>query len=118
MGASFLIKKILAEVGLQPERFNLQWASAAEAPHFVRLITDFTAGIKKLGPIGESEGLNREELQKRLQTALKLVEDRKLRVAFGNATKAMRKEGIFTKEHIDDLFAAKLEKSIKSGLAG
>lgn len=117
MGASFLVKKVLSEVGLKPERFNLQWASAAEAPHFVRLITDFTAGIKELGPIGVSEGLSPEELQQRLQKALKLVEDRKLRVAFGNATKAMRKEGIFTPEHIDNLFAAKLEKSIQSGLA-
>ena len=115
MGVSFIIKKILSEVGLNPERFDLQWASAAEAPRFVRLITDFTAQVKKLGPIGESEGLSREELQKRLQAALKLVEDRKLRMAMGNATKAMRKEGIFTKEHIDNLFADKMAKAIESG---
>lgn len=116
MGASFLIKKVLAEVGLKPERFDLQWASAAEAPRFVRLITDFTAEIKKLGPIGKSEGLSPEELQQRLQTALKLVEDRKVRMAFGNATKAMRKDAIFTKEHIDALFADKMAKAIASGL--
>lgn len=118
MGASFLIKKVLAEVGLKPERFNLQWASAAEAPRFVRLISDFTAEVKKLGPIGESEGLSPAELQKRLQTALELVEDRKVRMAFGNATKTMRKDGIFTQEHIDGVFAAKLEKALQSGLAG
>ncbi len=114
MGASFLIKKILVEIGLQPERFGLQWASAAEAPYFVRLITEFTTEMKELGPIGISEGLSPEELQKRLQAALKLVEGRKLRMSFGNATKAMRKDGIFTKEHIDEVFAAKMEKSIST----
>lgn len=118
MGVSFLIKKILSEVGLNPDRFDLQWASAAEAPRFVRLITDYTAQVKKLGPIGESEGISGEELKKRLQKALQLVEDRKLRVAMGNATKTVRKEGVFTQEHIDGVFAAKLEKSITSGLAG
>ena len=116
MGASFLIKKILAEVGLKPERFDLQWASAAEAPRFVRLITDFTAGIKTLGSIGESEGLSKEELQKRLQTALRLVEDRKVRMAFGNATKAVRKEGVFTQERIDGIHADKMAKVIASSL--
>ena len=118
MGASFLIKKVLTEVGIKPERFNLQWASAAEAPRFVRLITDYTAEIKKLGPIGASEGLDQKELQKRLEKATRLAEDRKLRVAFGNATKTVRKEGVFTQEHIDGVFAAKLEKPLKSALEG
>jgi len=118
MGASFLIKKVLDEVGLKSERFDLQWASAAEAPRFVRLITDFTGEVRKLGPIGESEGLSKEELRQRLQVALELVEDRKVRMAFGNATKTMRKEGVFTQEHIDGLFADKMAKAIASGLEG
>ena len=54
MGVSALVKKVLAEVGINPDRFGLQWASAAEAPRFVKLITDFTMKTKELGPIGES----------------------------------------------------------------
>lgn len=107
-----MIKKILSEVGIKPERFDLQWASAAEAPRFVRLITDFTAEMQKLGPMGQAEGMSKEELQKRLATAQKMVEDRKVRMALGNATKAVRKEGIFTQEHIDNIFADKMAKSL------
>lgn len=107
-----MIKKILSEVGLNPDRFNLQWASAAEAPRFVKLITEFTAEVKKLGPIGESEGLSADQLQKKLAAAGKLAEDRKVRMALGNATKTVRKDGIFTQEHIDQVFAAKMAKSL------
>jgi len=116
MGVSALVKKVLAEVGINPDRFNLQWASAAEAPRFVKLITEFTAQAKKLGPIGESEGLSKEELKDRINMALNLVSNRKLRVSFGNTTKTIRKEGEPSQAFINDVIDEKLSKTITSGL--
>jgi len=116
MGMSALVKKVLAEVGIKPERFGLQWASAAEAPRFVKLITDFTMKTKELGPIGQAEGLSPEELKIRIDKALALVSDRKLRIALGNATKTIRKEAIFTKEGITAVIEEKLGKVITAGL--
>ncbi len=116
MGVSALVKKVLSEVGLKPERFDLQWASAAEAPRFVKLITEFTMRVKELGPIGQVEGIAPEELKGRLDKALALVSDRKLRVAFGNATKTIRKEGNFNQEFISGVIEDKLGKTISSGL--
>lgn len=118
MGVSALVKKVLAEVGINPDRFGLQWASAAEAPRFVKLITDFTMKTKELGPIGESEGLSPEELKVRIDKALALVSDRKLRIALGNATKTIRKEAIFTQDSITALIEDKLAKTITAGLEG
>lgn len=115
MGVNALVKKVLAEVGITPERFSLQWASAAEAPRFVKLITEFTRQMKELGPIGEAEGLTGEELKARIEKALALVSDKKLRVAFGNATKAIRKEGNFTQEFISGVIEDKLGKAIRGG---
>ncbi len=112
------MKKVLAEVGINPDRFGLQWASAAEAPRFVKLITDFTMKTKELGPIGQSEGLSPEELKVRIDKALALVSDRKLRIALGNATKTIRKESIFTQEGITAVIEDKLGKTITAGLAG
>ena len=118
MGVNALIKKVLAEVGIKPERFNLQWASAAEAPRFVKLITEFTDNIKELGPIGDSEGLSDEEVKERLTKALDIVSGKKLRVVYGNMTKTMRKEGTnLTDDSIADLVEQKLTKSL-SGLSG
>ena len=58
MGADALVRKVLEEVGIRTERYDLEWASAAEAPRFVQLITDFTQRIKELGPLGAAEGLS------------------------------------------------------------
>ncbi len=112
-----MVKKVLTEVGINPDRFNLQWASAAEAPRFVSLITDFTKRIKELGPLGELEGIKPEELQERIAKAQELIRDKKLRVAFGNVTKAMRKEGNkITTEWIANIVDEKLTKTINAVL--
>ncbi len=113
-----MVKKVLTEVGINSARLDLQWASAAEAPRFVNLITDFTSRIKELGPLGESEGIKAEDLQAKIARALDLVSDKKLRVAFGNVTKAMRKEGSkITPEWIVGLVDDKLSKIINSTLS-
>ena len=118
MGMNSLIHKILAEIGLKPERFTLQWASAAEAPRFVKLITDFTARVKALGPLGAAEGLSPDDLNKRLAEALALLSSKKLRISYGNAAKAIRKDGIFTQDHIDTVVIDKVSKAIEGGLTG
>ncbi len=116
MGVNALLLKVLEEVGIKPERFSLKWASAAEAPRFVKLITQFTEDVKKLGPLGEAEGLEPEELKARLTKALEVMEDRKVRMFFGNATKALRKDGIFTQEHISAVIDEKMTKTVKAAL--
>ncbi len=115
MGVNGLIKKVLTEVGLNHERFDLQWASAAEGPRFVKLITDFTAKIQKLGPLGEAEGLSPEEAQARAEKALAMVSDRKLRMGFGHVTKTLRKEvPNLSDETIAQTIDEKLTKTISS----
>lgn len=116
MGVNALVKKVLQEVGIREERYTLQWASAAEAPHFVQLITRFTQQVKELGPIGQAEGLSPEELKTRIDKALAAVSDQKVRIAFGNATKAVRKDAIWTNEHIGQIVNEKMEKSLATAL--
>ncbi|GAB6095871.1 hypothetical protein JCM14469_21240 [Desulfatiferula olefinivorans] len=41
---------VLEDSGIDPDRFDLQWVSSAEAPRFARLVTDFTKKIRALGP--------------------------------------------------------------------
>ncbi len=117
MGMDALVRKVLSDIGIRPERFSLQWASAAEAPRFVNLITDFTREMKDLGPLGEAEGLSKEELRERLEKGLEVVSNQRVRISFGNATKAVRKDGIWTKEHIDELMIKKTTKALDKALA-
>jgi hypothetical protein len=117
MGMNALVFNVLKEIGINPDRFSLQWASAAEAPRFVKLITEFTGKIKKLGPLGESEGIGPDEIQAKLEKGLAAVSSRKVRMVFGNTAKAIRKEGIFTPEYINGIIEEKLNKAIVGALS-
>jgi F420-non-reducing hydrogenase iron-sulfur subunit len=116
MGMKALVHRVLKEIGIREERFGLQWASAAEAPRFVRLITEFTQQMQELGPLGKAEGLSREELQQRLQKGLDILSRQAIRVSFGNATKEVRKDGIWTDEHISEVINTKMAKSLEKAL--
>ena len=43
------LKEILEKVGINPERFHLEWISASEGKRFSEVVTDFTDQIKQLG---------------------------------------------------------------------
>ena len=45
-----LLKKLLPQFGIEPERLRLEWVSAAEGQRFAHVVTDFVEEIKKLGP--------------------------------------------------------------------
>ena len=117
MGADALVRKVLEEVGIRKERYDLEWASAAEAPRFVELITRFTEQMKELGPLGQAEGLSPEEIKERLQKALDVVSSQKVRISFGNAAKAVRKDAVWTRDHIDEVITTKMAKSLDKALA-
>ena len=45
-----LVKKLLDFIGLEPERFQMSWVSAAEGTKYTQIISDFVEQHKPLGP--------------------------------------------------------------------
>ncbi len=45
-----LMKKLLEESGLEPERLRLEWVSASEGEKFSKVVSEFTEQVRKLGP--------------------------------------------------------------------
>lgn len=45
-----LLKRILQDFGIEPERLRLEWVSASEGDKFAAIIRDMVKQIKKLGP--------------------------------------------------------------------
>jgi F420-non-reducing hydrogenase iron-sulfur subunit len=45
-----LVRRLLPQFGIEPERLRLEWVSAAEGQRFAQAVTDFVEEIKKLGP--------------------------------------------------------------------
>lgn len=46
-----LLKKVLNQLGIEEERVQLEWVSAAEGARFAEVTNSFTETIKNLGPI-------------------------------------------------------------------
>jgi len=46
-----LLKKFLEYIGIEPERVQFSWVSAAEGARFAQIIEKVTNDIKKLGPL-------------------------------------------------------------------
>ncbi|MFX1236182.1 MAG: hydrogenase iron-sulfur subunit [Promethearchaeota archaeon] len=56
------IKDVLASVGINPDRYHLEWVSASEGKRFAQVVTDFVNRIKELGPL-DKKGDNLEKAQ-------------------------------------------------------
>jgi hypothetical protein len=116
MGVHALVHKVLRDIGVDERRYNLKWASAAEAPRFVKLITEFSAQVRELGPLGHSEGIAPEEIKARLEKALEAVSSLKVRTAFGTTTRSLRKDNVLDGKVIAQTVEEKLEKSLAAAL--
>ena len=105
-------RKLLKEAGVNPERFALDWASAAQAPLYVDLVTKFTERIRELGPLGTSDGKPLEEIRKRLRAAGAAASSVKLRTQFGKLTQEMRQVKDYSPQFLEAKIAEKLHETI------
>jgi coenzyme F420-reducing hydrogenase delta subunit len=76
-----LMKRLLAHLGIAPERLRLEWVSAGEGIRFANIMNEYGAQIQKLGPLGSSEGLSPAELKDRIAAATRMVPYLKLLLA-------------------------------------
>jgi F420-non-reducing hydrogenase iron-sulfur subunit len=53
-----LLRRILTDLGIEPERFRHEWVSAAEGEKFTRLVTEMTEQVRKLGPLNWPKIMN------------------------------------------------------------
>lgn len=52
-----LLKRMLAQFGIEDERVRLEWVSASEGDKFAEVVSDMTEKIRKLGPLKWKENL-------------------------------------------------------------
>ncbi len=98
--------------GVKPERLALDWASAAEAPLFVELVTKFTNKVKELGPLGEAEGIPPDELRSKLLAGRAAVKSVKLRTRFGKFAQELREGSPHSVDVVEAKMAGKVNDAI------
>jgi hypothetical protein len=112
-----LVKRILGDLKVNPERLSLKWVSAAEAPRFVRVITEYTENMKQLGPLGVSEGLDVDQLKVRLKAAKITLEGRRVRMVFARQAKYKKHEGAYRELPDDHKLHGDLDKALEAEMA-
>ena len=103
-----LAKKIMEHIGLNPERLRIDFMSSGDGILFAEVMSEFGKKVEELGPLGESEGIDKEELKSKLAEITKLVpyikvvKNEKLGTPLLNAEEY---DGFFTRDEIDKLFS-------------
>ena len=107
-------RQALVDAGVTPERMTLEWASAAEGPRFVELITSYVNRIKDLGALGEGENEpGSDVVARRLAAAVKAAGARKPRTSFGTLAKKLHKSGDYTPETVADAVKSKVMPGLR-----
>jgi F420-non-reducing hydrogenase iron-sulfur subunit len=52
-----LLKRILPEYGIEPERLRLEWVAASEGERFAGIVNEFTEQLRELGPLAVKESI-------------------------------------------------------------
>lgn len=48
-----ILKKVLAQFGIEEDRVRLDWVSASEGDKFAKVVSEMVDGVRKLGPFGK-----------------------------------------------------------------
>jgi coenzyme F420-reducing hydrogenase delta subunit/Fe-S-cluster-containing hydrogenase component 2 len=103
-----LCRRIMEHIGLNSERLRIDFMSSAEGILFAEVMNEFGNKVKELGPLGEAEGIDQDELRsklaeiRRLVPYIKVVKNDKLASRLENPEEY---DKLFTKDEIDRLLS-------------
>ncbi len=103
-----LCRRIMERIGLNPERLRIEFMSSGEGNVFAEVMNDFGKQVESLGPIGTSEGIDKDELRSRIEDVAKLIPYIKMAKREKLESRVENKEdyeGYFTTEEIEKLFS-------------
>jgi F420-non-reducing hydrogenase iron-sulfur subunit len=111
-----LCKKIMENIGLNPERLRIETMSSGEGTLFAEVMSEFGKMVKDLGSLGKGEGIDKNALNSKLEAVtnlvpyIRLVERERLRVPF-------KSEKEITKFYTSDEFNTLFEETVGEKLA-
>jgi F420-non-reducing hydrogenase iron-sulfur subunit len=100
-----LCRKIMAHIGLNPQRLSIEFMSSGEGILFTDAVDDFCKKVKQLGPLGEDK--DADELKSQLSEVRKLVPYIKIVKRDKLASRIENKEeydALFSGQEIERLF--------------
>jgi F420-non-reducing hydrogenase iron-sulfur subunit len=68
-----LCKRMMEHMGLNPARLRMEFMTSGDGILFAEVMNEFSKEVRKLGPLGEGEGIDLNELKVRLAEMIQLV---------------------------------------------
>ena len=62
MGRIPILKKMLSQFGIEPDRFRLEWISASEGDRVAKVVNEMTEQIRELGPLNWKTATDTKDL--------------------------------------------------------
>jgi F420-non-reducing hydrogenase iron-sulfur subunit len=63
MGRIPILKQMLTQFGIEPERFRLEWISASEGDRVAEVVNSMTEQVRKLGPLNWKKATDTGDLK-------------------------------------------------------
>lgn len=105
------VEKLLKRCGIEPDRFILDWVSAAEGARFAQVVSEFTQRIQGLPPIKELKNL-----EERMEIALKVAETERLRWLTGKEYEIITQGNVYhevvEQGRFDEIMDKNIEESV------
>jgi len=104
---TYMARRILGHIGLNPDRLRIEFMSGADGNLLARYTDEFAKQIREIGPLGTSEGMDKETVRFKLAAArnlvpfMRLAEREKLRVPVKSK---QAYKGFFENPDTDQLF--------------
>jgi len=103
-----LSKQIMAHIGLNPARLRIDFMSSGDGILFTDVVDEFTRQVRELGPLGQSDGKDKDGIQASLEDVRKLIPYIKLEKREKLASRLENEEeydGLFSPDEIETLFS-------------
>jgi F420-non-reducing hydrogenase iron-sulfur subunit len=108
-----MLRRLLRNVGIKPERLRLEWVSAAEGGRFADMVKDFTDQLKRLG----SSPLSREEPDERalecIRAAQRAAGTSRLRTLVGREKELTEEGNVYEEKVSQEEFDRLMEESVE-----
>jgi len=109
-----MLKKLIEETGLGPERLRLEWVSASEGGRFADIVKEFTDQIKTLGPSPLSGEKSDPVLLENMQAAKWAAEDFRLRVLVGREKELIDEGNVYGEKTLQEEFDKTMDEAIQA----
>jgi coenzyme F420-reducing hydrogenase delta subunit/Fe-S-cluster-containing hydrogenase component 2 len=103
-----LCRKIMEQIGLNPERLRIEFMSAGEGNRFAEVMNDFGKTVENLGPLGQGEGIDNDSLKSQIDDVRKLVPYIKMAKRDKLESRLDKKEeyeGLFITDEVESLLS-------------